>query len=101
MSQPLPEHFRPLFWDYDFAQLAWPADRDFVIARILQEGDDRANKWLYDELGPADLANWIRERGGRGLDPPRLRFWQVILDLPQDQVDVWVQQARAVPGKVQ
>lgn len=42
-----PERLRHLFRPHGFARLAWPADRDLVIARILQEGDDRANVWLY------------------------------------------------------
>ncbi len=96
----LPEHLRPLFWDHDFARLAWPADRDLVIARILQEGDDRANVWLYRELGSTELATWIRDRHGRGLDPRRLRFWQVILKLPEPEVERWLRDARATPGKV-
>jgi hypothetical protein len=100
-DRPLPEQLRPLFWDYNFDSLHWPEHRDFVITRILQEGDHRATAWLRDQLGLSGLAEWIRHRRGRGLDPRRLQFWQVVLDLPAEEVDVWMKDALAIPGKVQ
>jgi len=82
----LPDLLRPLFWDYDFDRLTWPAGRDLVTARVLQNGGDDAVRWLRQKTGEFELAAWIRDRRGRGLDPRRLRFWQLVLDLPQDQV---------------
>src|SRR5207237_286348 len=95
----LPELLRPLFWDYNFDSLRWPEHRDFVIARILQEGNHHATAWLRDQLGLPALAEWIRGRRGRGLDPRRLRFWEVVLDLPKTEVDAWMKDALASPGK--
>ena len=100
-SQPLPEHLRPLFWDYDFGRLDWTGDQNLIIARILQEGGDQAAAWLQQQVGPVDLARWIREHRGRGLDPRRLRFWQLILDLPETEVRAWIQETKSSPGKVQ
>jgi hypothetical protein len=39
------------------------------------------------------LARWLRERRGRGLDPRQMRYWQVILDLPAQEVDQWIEAA--------
>ena len=100
-STALPQQLRSLFWDYNFDSLKWPEHRDFVIARILQEGDHHATAWLRDQLGRSGLAEWIRGRRGRGLDPRRLRFWEVVLDLPKEEVDVWMRDALASPGKAQ
>jgi hypothetical protein len=93
VNQPLPESLRPLFWDYDFEQLGWPEHRDFVIARILQNGGDDAIAWLHEVVGDTELARWLRERRGRGLDPRQMRYWQVILDLPAQEVDQWIEAA--------
>ena len=99
-SEHLPEHLRPLFWDYDFDRLVWPASRDLVIARILQNGGDDAVRWLRDNLGDAELSGWIRQSRGQGLDPRRLRFWQLVLDLPSDEVEVWLEHLRTLPRSV-
>lgn len=94
-GEPLPEDLRPLFWDHDFAQLAWPASRELVIARILQNGGDDALRWLRQKFGDSELRAWILRTRGRGLEPKRLRFWQLVLDLPAKEVDRWVLETQA------
>ena len=91
---PLPELLRPLFWDHSFEGLYWPTHRDLVIARVLQSGGSEAVAWLRKTVGDIDLASWIREHDGRGLDARQLRFWQTILDLPESDVTRWVKEAK-------
>ena len=86
----LPAPLRHLFWDYDLADLSWPADRDLIIARILAVGDWRSVTWLREQAEARELRDWLTERGGRGLDARRLRFWELILELPRAQVDEWI-----------
>jgi hypothetical protein len=85
---------RPLFWDYRFDDLRWPAHRDLVIRRVLQAGGMDAIGWLRRCVPDAELVDWIRQRNGRGLGARQLRFWQVALNLPALEVDGWVKQAR-------
>ena len=94
----LPELLRPLFWDYDFESLGWPASRDLVIVRVLQNGGDDAVRWLLQVMGHAELGEWIRQHRGGGMDPRRLRFWQLMLDLPDEEVNGWIEALRALPG---
>jgi hypothetical protein len=96
-SERLPEHLRSLFWDYDFDQLVWPACQDLAIARILERGGDDALRWLRKTLGDENLRSWILTRQGRGLDPKRLRFWQLILDLPEQEVARWIEESLVEP----
>ncbi|MEW5984860.1 MAG: Arc family DNA-binding protein [Acidobacteriota bacterium] len=93
-DEPLPDVLRPLFWDWPFDDLRWPVHRDFVIARVLQSGGTVAIAWLRDAVPDDELARWITQRNGRGLDARHLRFWQVALDLPATDVDRWVTLAR-------
>ena len=93
-DESLPEVLRPLFWDYPFADLRWSAHRDFVIARVLQSGGTDAIVWLRNAVADVELAEWIRQRNGRGLDARQLRFWQVALNLPAVDVDRWVRLSR-------
>ncbi len=87
----LPESLRPLFWDSDFDHLDGHEHRDFIIRRVLAEGAWETVCWLRTELGNAPLRDWILRHQGRSLTPQQLRFWELILDLPSEAVDSWLQ----------
>ena len=89
-SNRLPKNLRPLFWDYDFAQLTWNADRDLIISRILASGTWASVCWLRGRLPNANLRAWIVQRKAAGLSNRQLRFWELILDLPHRQVNAWL-----------
>jgi hypothetical protein len=93
----LPALLGRYFWDYAPGRLAWPEHSYTIILRLLEKGGWDAVRWLRSNVSDADLREFITERRGRGLDPKRLRYWELILGLPGDQVDVWVQSARQSP----
>lgn len=96
----LPPDLRPIFWDTDFRKLRWPKHRDFVIARVLQSGTWEHLQWLRREIGNDALRAWIDRRKGRGLSPPQLRFFELILKIPRRKVNVWLRgEARQVWDK--
>jgi hypothetical protein len=86
----LPERLRPYFWDYAFDDLDFSIHREFIIGRILSEGDWDAVCWLRRSVGNPELRAWIESRQGRGLSPQQLRYWELILDLPTAKVDGWL-----------
>lgn len=94
--EPLPEELRPLFWDHAFDELDWASHRDFVIGRVLIHGSWSAVQWLRGRVGNDALRHWILHREGRGLSPQQLRFWELILKLPKQEVDRWL--AERGPG---
>jgi len=93
----IPERLRPLFWDVDFDELRWPRDLDQVTLRVLTDGDWESIRWLRSTLTDQGLRRWLLAREGRGLDPRRLRFWQLVLGLPKRRVDAWVSAMRSDP----
>lgn len=93
----LPETLRPLFWDCDFDALRWPRDREPITSRILAAGSWEANRWLRARLGDRELGRWIESRRGRGLSPPRLRFWELIAGLDPKQVSAWLAERKEEP----
>ncbi len=93
----LPQSLREFFWDYRFDQLSWGRDRDLVIRRLLTVGSWDSILWLRRQIGDAALRDWIIARRGRGLTARQLRFWALVLNLPQKQIDVWVKQAASNP----
>jgi hypothetical protein len=71
----------------------WDEHRDFVIRRILVDGTWEQVSWLRHEVGDLALRDWIIRHEGHGLSSQQLRFWEVVVQLPSDQVEVWLQSA--------
>ena len=82
---------RSLFWECDFEAFTWENDCDLIIARVLAHGTWDAVTWLRSRLGDTALREWIERHQGRGLSPQQLRFWELILDLPHQQINAWLQ----------
>ncbi len=91
-SSELPLLLRALFWDYDFEALTWENDSDLIIARVLTLGGWNAVSWLRSRRGDSALREWIKCHHGGGLSPQRLRFWELILELPHRQVNAWLEE---------
>ena len=89
-SPAIPEELRRYFWDYQAHSLSWEEHRRTIVSRLLAAGGWDATRWLLDHLTEGEIRDFLMEREGRGLDPKRLRFWGLILDLPEEQVDRWV-----------
>lgn len=89
-----PAAVQSLFWEYRPGGLDWTSDRDLIIRRVLAEGNWEAITWLRKRLGPASLRRWIEARSGDILSPRQLRFWELVLDLPSDRVDEWIEARR-------
>lgn len=94
-SPDLGELLRRYLWEYDPARLSWETSRHTIVSKLLQVGGWDAVRWLRAHLTDDELREFLVRRRGRGLDPRRLRFWALILDLPRDQVDAWIAAARA------
>lgn len=86
----MPEVLRPLFWDVDFNSLSWEKHQDFIVQRVLQSGSWEDVCWLRRSRGDEWLRGWLLRRKGAQLDARRLRFWQVVLNLPARSVERWL-----------
>jgi hypothetical protein len=95
----LPQSLREFFWDYHFDQLSWDSDRDMVVRRLLTHGTWEAITWLRTRIGDGELRKWLIEHRGRGLSPRQLRFWSLVLALPDRQVNAWLGPAQADPWR--
>jgi hypothetical protein len=86
----LPDWLQSLFWEYHAEDLTWENDRDLIIRRILTSGTWDTVVWLRSQVGDTGLREWIERHDGRGLSPRQLRFWELVLDLPHEQVSAWL-----------
>ena len=87
---PLPSSVKKLFWDLDTRALRWDRDKEQIIGRILASGPWETVKWLRSTAGDEAIRSWIVDHEGRGLSPPQLRFWQVMVGIPRRRVDAWL-----------
>ena len=93
----LPRHVLELFWEYDKKKITWRNDSDLVIGKVLQNGQWQSIKWLIKAAGHNGLRKWFIRHQGAGLEAKKLRFWQLVLELPSELVDKWVEAFFANP----
>ena len=84
-----------LFWDYPERRLSLARDRELVIRRILAEGGLRHVRFIRRRVGDAAIRDVLLRSQARGLSPQRIRFWQLLLDVPARLANAWVRSARA------
>lgn len=94
-SSSLPPAIRALFWDRDGRKLSWEKDRDLILGRVLAVGTWDDIQWLRRLAGDGGVRDWLLRRRGGGLSPQQLRFWELILSLPRQEVDAWLKE----PGR--
>ena len=63
--------FRPFFWDCNSRCLSLDTDADFVVGRLLAEGDWDSIRWLRLRAGDQALCDWLNRYSGRGLSPSK------------------------------
>lgn len=93
----LPAHVRELLWEYRVGAVSWPEHSPLIVRKILEVGGWDSIRWLRGIGGDAMLREWLRSHRGGGLDPRKLRFWQLVLELPKKSVDGWIERSLMNP----
>jgi hypothetical protein len=73
----IPPETRRLFPGYD-SNPGLP----FLIARLLEDGDEADLRWLTRNVPEAELTTWLEQRGGRQLSVRSRAFWEAVLGRP-------------------
>jgi hypothetical protein len=92
-TNPLPQMLKSVFWDYPFAKLSWKHDRELIIRRVLANGSWETVRWLRNTLGDDRLRKWLITRQGKGLSARQIRYWALVLRIPQREANIWVKSA--------
>lgn len=80
----LPRKVSMLFWDVDPVALDLELQKDFVIERVLNMGDEDALKWLWQKYGPRTIC--VTVTNSRRLTLKTARCWQNYFDLKEEQM---------------
>lgn len=65
---------------------------DFVIERLLDEGDSADLRWLVARFGEPRLRDWLAAHGDRRLSRRSLALWSLALGVeapPRSPRDLW------------
>lgn len=77
----VPRAFERFFWDVRLSSLSVDHHHDFILARLLEFGDRRAARWLFQTYPRSLLIRFLRGRG-RAVLPRRVwQFWALQLGL--------------------
>lgn len=76
----LPKFLQPYLASYDLSRLNLDEDKDVIITQILNLGDEKAVRWLFENYLIGDIKKVV-ENPTRGMWTRRsLSYWQKILD---------------------
>ncbi|MGC8722723.1 MAG: DUF6922 domain-containing protein [Acidobacteriota bacterium] len=92
-----PAEVRRLFWDRDPVSIRPGMHRAFVIQRILSCGGLGALRWLCSLIPSDELRRHLQVRHGREIDPRRLRYYELILELKRAEVTDWIRRQKRGP----
>ena len=82
----LTNKIKPLFWEYDPEEIDLEKDRELVIKRVLSNDSVEDLRWMREAFGDEEIRGFLLRTRGRGIERKRLRFYEVIFDLPTRRV---------------
>lgn len=78
-----PAAVRRLFPEIRGEDLHQPEATDFILGRLLEEGDTADLRWLCTEIDESRLRAWLSTHGPRQLSRRSYAFWTTALSSPR------------------
>lgn len=78
----LAEHLRPFFWGTDLSKIDIEENKQYIIERILELGDNDAVQWLLSNVSLCDIKKTLER--SRRISRKSKNFWSIFLE---DQPD--------------
>lgn len=80
----LPQFLKKYFWDVDFSKLDKEIYGSFIVDRILEEGDEKAARWMRGNFDIAQIKNVLFN--SKNLSPKSANYWQLIFNLKRENI---------------
>ena len=71
----LPQSLKKFFWDTTLESIDQGANREYIISRLLELGDESAVKWLEETYPKQDLLHTVES--SRSLSPKSRNYWKL------------------------
>jgi len=83
MEKP-PEFLKKYFWDVQFEKIDLHKNREYILKRILNYGDEKAVAWMYRNFEKPEMVNALSKF--RGYSQKSANYWALMLDVPRENV---------------
>lgn len=80
----LPPFLKQYFWDVDFDKIDPEKKPRYVIARILELGDQKATKWLNQNFSQKEIIEATKNT--RELSQKSANFWSIIYQIKPTEI---------------
>lgn len=80
----IPGEIRKYFWDVDVEKIVPAKSPYFVIARILEYGDNTAARWMLKHFRRSAIEKTLRTT--REMTPKSVEYWASVFRLPKNKV---------------
>ncbi len=80
----LPKFLKQYFWDVDFNNINAKKYAQYIVARLIDRGNDKAIRWLFKHY-PKDLIKEVI-KNRRGFSPKTANFWALVLGIDKRKV---------------
>lgn len=84
MKKRLPKFLSSYFWDVDFNSLTPSRNRKYIAERVLEYGDRKQVRWLFDNFSKKELVSFVSST--RNLSRKSLNFWVMYFGIPKNKV---------------
>jgi hypothetical protein len=68
---------RELFWDTDIARLNLQENKQYIIERALELGDEKAVRWLFSIYARSDIKKALQK--SRNISRKSSQYWTLML----------------------
>jgi len=77
MNKKFPSSVTQYFWGDDLNQLSWPKHQTYIIKTLLQQGNLKSLKWLFQKKSKSALKKFTQKNH---LDSKSKNFWAIYLN---------------------
>jgi hypothetical protein len=74
----IPDHLQPFFWETDLDLISIEKNRNYIIERIMELGDNTAVCWLFSNISVAEIKDVLEK--SRRISAKSQNFWRIILE---------------------
>jgi len=80
----IPQFLEKYFWDVNFLELNIEKDSQFIIERILENGDKKEIQWMKNNFSSEQIREMILN--SKNLSPKSVNFWRHIYNLDKSKI---------------